>query len=214
MNFEGRTSDFLERLKAGVPSYCGKEDAPGIDEVPEWRDWSFRETTPDQTRIESFLENGLLAGKHVLHVGIGNSSLARRFYKQFQHCIGISIANDEVQLANSLSLPNYEVYCLNKYSLAFLELCAPVDVIIDNNPSSYGCCYLHFTRLLEAYSRKLRPGGMIISDKIGLRFVSSANKSPDAWRMSVGDWSSVTSLLGFETSSPDGYVTVSTRVSD
>jgi hypothetical protein len=45
---------------------------------PALRNWSQKWTTPDQLRIERYIDRFDLRSKRILHIGIGNSGLARR----------------------------------------------------------------------------------------------------------------------------------------
>jgi hypothetical protein len=44
------------------------------------------------------------------------------------------------------------------------------DVIVDNNPSSFVCCERHFDRMIAAWATLLAPGGVVLTDRRGLRF--------------------------------------------
>ena len=65
-----------------LPFDCGNDISPGIIYGPDLRDWSAKATTPDQYRIEKFIDRFDLRDKRVLHVGIGNSGLAKRFHRR------------------------------------------------------------------------------------------------------------------------------------
>ena len=83
-----------------LPLDCGEDVAPGVDEVEEWQDFSHRETTNDQLRIEDIIVNLRLgSGGSLLHVGIGNSGLAVRLQSQFRGISGITIQPAEMALA-------------------------------------------------------------------------------------------------------------------
>ena len=70
---------------------CGQNTDLGIYEEDGWRDWSERETTPDQKRIEAFLSSKSLGGKFLMHVGIGNSEFSRVFSARLAGIDGITI---------------------------------------------------------------------------------------------------------------------------
>ena len=57
--------------------YCGQESKPGKDEIEEWQIWTHQATTTDQMRIEEYLEDRVTSDSSILHIGIGNSSLAK-----------------------------------------------------------------------------------------------------------------------------------------
>jgi hypothetical protein len=192
-----------------IPQYCETEDVIGVDEVPEWRDWTNRETTPDQTRIETYLCRSCSGNEKVLHVGIGNSLLASRFSSVFSLIVGISITEHEVETAISKKIHNYYPILMNKYSSTFENSFGrEFDIIIDNNPTSFSCCVVHFERMLETYSRILKKDGRIITDKVGLNFVSSAPEANRRWKFNFEDWVMVTELFGMITEVFDDYTYV------
>lgn len=129
------------------------------------RNWTHRETTPDQAHIESVLEGMLFPGARWLHIGIGNSSLARHYAGRVGQIDGLSISDEEIAYAESLGIPNYAVWLCNKYSTEF-DFPGCYDLIIDNNPSSHCCCRRHLLDYLRNVYAKL--GGTYLTDKIGL----------------------------------------------
>lgn len=173
-----------------LPWYCGSELDVGIDEVEEWRDWSNLETTPDQKRIEAVLSNIESKNKTLLHVGVGNSELAEKFYQSVDSIDGITIQKGELMKAESLHIPGYRVFLLNKYSFEMTNvLDREYDIIIDNNPSSFACCRKHFYNMLSSYYQMLKPGGLIVTDKVGLGWSTTLNDV--RWGLSPEEWFSI-----------------------
>ena len=74
--------------------------------------WENRNVTDDEISVVNFL-NEFFQDKNlkILHVGVGNSYLAKklRFYSKID---GISISNNEIKYANNLKLPNYKAFFL------------------------------------------------------------------------------------------------------
>jgi len=174
---------------------CGRCDGLGVDEAEEWRDWSNQETTTDQRRIEDVLEGLQTEDVLILHVGIGNSSLARRFASRVRLIHGITIQENEVRLAESLRIPNYRVLNANKYSD---DLCVRLgreyDYIVDNNPSCFACCKKHFFTMLVSYRHLLKSGGRILTDRRGLGWSSTPNDT--RWRLEYDHWANFGARLG------------------
>jgi len=135
--------------------------------------WIHEDSTSDQIRIESYLNSVNLKGNTLLQVGVGNSSLGRKFSDRLQIIDGITIVNEEKKYADSFSISNYHVKVINKYSQELLSLKYKYDIIVDNVLSSYACCIFHFLKMLENYIKLLKTGGLIITDKEGLEYISN-----------------------------------------
>lgn len=189
-----------------LPEFCGKTEAMGVDEVEEWRDYSARGTTQDQQRIEHMIsERNIGAGGALLHVGIGNSMLAVRFGTHFRYMAGITLQPEEIAKAKALNIANYDPRQLNKFDAGLGRAFATrFDVIIDNNPASYACCLSHFAMMMRSYFDMLKPGGMMLTDAMGLEWVSSPNDK--RWSLSVADWWQLAEIFGFERVDFDGQV--------
>ena len=187
----------FETLRAHVPLKrpfercrwsCERTDVPGIDESEEWRDWAGQPTTPDQLRIEAEFDRMDIDGARVLHVGVGNSRFAEHFAPRVAAIDGLTIQEPEKHLADRLGIDNYRVFLFNKYSPRYPEELpqAGYDFILDNNPSRYACCRLHFGNMMDNYSRLLGDGGRILTDAVGLgRLVNGADPR---WSLSFTDW--------------------------
>ena len=134
--------------------------------------WEEKDVTNEEKDIliyinkrKSFLNN------RILHVGVGNSFLARNLNENF-HIEGISISNNEIQIAHNLKKENYKCYFQNKYSKDNIldsknEIFA---MIIDINLKSYSCCDAAFVKLIERYKKILLSGGIIITSIAGMNW--------------------------------------------
>lgn len=128
------------------------------------------ETSPDQARINAWLQPRLHASARVLVVGTGTCSLTA------DHIDGITLSAAEAAVAPR----HYQVVVADKHTLPFR---GPYDWIVDNNPTSFACCRLHADALLDAYAAALAPGGRLVTDRAGLRYCEGAG-FPMGWR----DW--------------------------
>ena len=134
--------------------------------------WEDRDTTSDELEIIDFLENTYkLESKQILHIGIGNSFFAKKFFKN-NHIFGITISKREIEKANLLNLSNYKFVLCDKYSINFIKEFndKKFDVIVDTNLKSYSCCHESFNFFIENLFNKLNDGGMLITSKNGMRW--------------------------------------------
>jgi hypothetical protein len=177
-----------------LPVDCGTDDDPGIIYGPDLRDWSHKATTPDQRRMERYIDRYDLRRKRVLHIGIGNSSLAERFHRRVGEIVGTTIDEPEIGVARALGLPNYRFVIHNKYSGRDDIVEGKFDFILDNNPTSPCCCFRHLFALLTLYSNKLADGGQIVTDQLGLQWVPDG--SSQRWRFDFDDLATVAAEVG------------------
>ncbi len=199
-----------ERRFADTPQFCGDGHAVGSYYVKKQWDWTERPTTPDQARIEAWLETTLADGESLLHVGLGNSRLAERFSARCRTIVGMSITGPEVEHAVGLNIANYLPLLENKFSTAFAETFdGAFDFIIDNNPSSFACCFFHFARMMRTYRRVLKDDGRIVTEALGLGWVAKAPQVNPRWGFSFDDWAAVTLAYGLVTEALDDGVIVS-----
>jgi hypothetical protein len=155
-----------------APRFCGETERPGrVESAPDWRDWSERETSPDQLRIEDWLWDQPLAGAALLHLGCGNSRLAGRFAGRAARIDGVTLCAAEQSRGESLRLARYRVLLLNKYTPALAALPGGYRYVVDNNPSAYACCRTHVEQLLRSCASLLEPGGLFVTDAVGLQWV-------------------------------------------
>jgi hypothetical protein len=178
---------------AELPFDCGKASGAGIPDTDEWRDWSAQPTTPDQMRIEAYLDRFDLRDKSILHVGSGNSGLAARFARRARRIVGISVVPGEVSCAEALGLINYHAVLHNKYDRGGLEG-ESFDFIVDNNPSTFCCCLTHFATMIEWYAGALVEDGQTVVDRVGLGWTTQG--SHPRWSFDFGDLASIAGLAG------------------
>ena len=176
---------------AELPLDCGNELDAGIIYSEDLRDWSDKATTPDQVRMENYIDRFDLRQSRVLHIGIGNSGFARRFHNRVRAITGTTIDQPEIEVARALSLPNYDVVMHNKYSGRDEAFEGEFDFILDNNPTSPCCCLRHLSDLFDFYVAKLAPDGQIVTDRIGLGWVPEG--SPRRWSFDFDDLAAVAS---------------------
>lgn len=198
MQIDTDTEQLFARLNAtrlsAAPQYCGSDLNPGVDEVPEWQIWINRPTTFDQQMIENHLDQVVNRTSSILHIGVGNSSLAKRFSSRVDHICGTTLHVEEKLFADDLNIPNYEVTVTNKFSSEMTTIVAPFDFLVDNNPSSFTCCLMHFCRMLSHYAASLGDGGAILTAQPGLGWVRTNNHP--AWSLDWNDWQSLGEALG------------------
>ena len=133
--------------------------------------WENRAITSDEFEIINFLEKSYdLRSKSILHIGIGNSFFAKKFFKN--QIFGITISQKEIDLAYSLRLSNYKVFLCDKYSLNFKEKLNNIsfDLIVDTNLKSYSCCQDSFNFYIENLFYKLKKNGTLITSKNGMNW--------------------------------------------
>lgn len=136
----------------------------------------------------------------LLHVGLGNSQLAQRFCHEVASIEGITITRTEYDLALSLHIPRYTPRLMNKYSRDFAQMGGKFDFIIDNNPSTFACCRLHFARMMLAFKAGLAPGGMLLTDRLGLGHVADDSPGLERWSFSGEDWFAMAGALDLQAS--------------
>ena len=179
---------------ADLPFDCGNETNPGIIYGPDLRDWSAKATTPDQYRIERFIDRFDLRDKRLLHIGIGNSGLARRFHRRVKAIVGTTIDQPEIDVASTLGHPNYSAVVHNKYSGDDGAVPGRFDVIVDNNLTSPCCCVRHLAQLFQFFGDHLEKGGMVVTDRVGLGWIPP--ESNPRWRFDFADLAAVSEMVG------------------
>jgi hypothetical protein len=177
-----------------LPLDCGNHRNPGIIYSEDLRDWSDKATTPDQARMERYIDRYDLRQARILHIGIGNSGFARRFHGRVKDIVGTTIDEPEIRVARSLALPNYAFVVHNKYSARDDGLEGTFDFILDNNPTSPCCCVRHLSDLFDLYAKKLAPGGQVVTDQLGLGWVPDDN-SP-RWSFDFDDLAAAAAAVG------------------
>ena len=192
-----------------LPFDCGRSEDPGIRFSEELRDWSDKATTPDQRRMERYVDRYDLRQKRILHIGIGNSGLAQRFNRRVKEIVGTTIDEPEVEVARALRLSNYRFMLHNKFSSENDALEGAFDFILDNNPTSPCCCIRHLAALFELYAEKLAPDGQIVTDRQGLEWLPE--ESNPRWSFTFDDLDAAASVAGFSAFRVDSNVYVVSR---
>jgi hypothetical protein len=179
---------------AELPFDCGRSGDPGVRFSEELRDWSDKATTPDQRRMERYIDRYDLRQKRILHIGIGNSGLAERFHGRVKEIVGTTIDEPEMKVGRSLGLPYYRFAMHNKFSGNNVAIDGTFDFILDNNPTSPCCCMKHLATLFEFYAEKLAPDGQIVTDRQGLQWVPEG--SSPRWGFSFEDLAAAAAVVG------------------
>ena len=134
--------------------------------------WETKEATNDEKYIVEYLNsNNLIVGKNVLHMGVGNSFLANNI-SNYNKIDGITLSKKEMDYGLQLNIFNYNIFLQNKYSSKNLlnTLLKSYDLIIDVNLKSFACCDDAFKDLFSRYTSMLRPGGIIITGREGMKW--------------------------------------------
>ena len=134
--------------------------------------WEDRETTTDERQIiDVVLKDKFLINKNILHIGIGNSELAKTLDSS-NKIYGVSISNSEINYAKSLNLENYIIFFCDKYSIKLRNIFQNIkfNLIIDTNLKSYSCCQNAFDFMMENLFNYLEPGGKIITSINGMKW--------------------------------------------
>ena len=137
--------------------------------------WERRGITSDENDIlKKILQDKYLIHKKILHIGIGNSKLARSLDSS-NEVYGITISNSEIDYGNSLKLKNYKIFFCDKYSFNIKNIFNKIkfDLIIDTNLKSYSCCQNAFDFMMENLFNYLNYGGKIITSVNGMKWFKS-----------------------------------------
>jgi hypothetical protein len=193
-----------------LPLDCGRRTDPGVMQGEAWRDWSRFETTPDQLRIEDYLDLHDLRGRSILHIGLGNSGLAVRFHKRAREIVGTSIIPAEVEKARALGLPNYRAVLHNKYTGRAEDWADRFDFIVDNGPTTFCCCLSHLATMLEFYVASLGVGGQVVTDRVGLAWTDIPGGNP-RWSFDLDDLAAAGEVVGLRASRVDRNIYVLSR---
>ena len=180
-----------------LPLECDRSD-PGVRDSDEWGDWSGFGTTAGELLIEDYLDRLGTRGKSILHIGIGNSSLAQRFAARASRIAGTTIAPPEVEKAESLGLAHYGAILHNKYSGADNRVPPAFEFIVDSNPTSFCCCLKHLGVMLDWYASRLADNGLVITERSGLAWRMNAPGAHDRWGFSFDDLAAVARLAGLD----------------
>ena len=150
---------------------CGNLTTPGLAiDFDLYVNYSDVKTTEDQLRIEDAMNYVLPTESRILHVGIGNSQLAKKMCSMGHFVEGLTVSKSELIYAKSLNLKNYKASIINKYHRDFTNNIEPdsFDVVVDNNLASFACCQYHFYTMIDNYLSCLKFGGAILTDQRGM----------------------------------------------
>lgn len=127
--------------------------------------WTHMPTSKDQECIEAVLSGYASLEQTWLHIGIGNSSLAKLYAGQVKRLDGITVVQEEIDTAPKID--NYRVWWCDKHSPSFLTD-ERYDVIIDSTPCGHACCWKHFRDYLRMAFEMLMLNGVYLTDLVGL----------------------------------------------
>ena len=110
--------------------------------------WEDRAETDEEREIHNFLEKKKITNQKILHIGIGNSYIAKKL-SQKNIIDGLTISSREIIYAKKLNLSNYNFFFQNKFSENNIldDKTSYYNIIIDNNLKSYSCCEKSFRNL-------------------------------------------------------------------
>ena len=133
--------------------------------------WEDKKEIQDEIEILSFINNNFKNGQKILHVGIGNSYIAKNL-SQKNHITGITISKNEINTAKNLNLINYNFFFQNKYAENNIldKITNLYDIIIDNNLKSYSCCNNSFQTLFHRYKKNLTKKIIIVTSFTGMKW--------------------------------------------
>ncbi len=80
------------------------------------------------------------------------------------------------------------------------------DLIIDNNPTTFCCCWTHLIVMMEHYATLLSASGQILTDKVGLGWVTSDPSANPRWKCSYEDWKAIGGSFELETRQLNDFV--------
>jgi hypothetical protein len=132
-------------------------------------------TSEAEVAIIAFLksEPRRYAGKRLLHVGVGNSSLPAELAADLARYIGITISLPEIaQFEQKFAgVENAKAVLLNKYDRRmYAKLNGEFDIIVDTLLKSFACCEKHFGQMMKFFTSKLRSGGTLITTETGVQW--------------------------------------------
>jgi hypothetical protein len=134
--------------------------------VSWWED--IQAPSQDEQYILSYLSYYDLSGFDILHVGVGNSFVARTF--PTSRITGLTISILEYQKALSLRFPAYLPVLIDKHDPALNSILNKYDIIIDNNIGSYSPSFESACSFLKIALDHLRPDGYFVTQQEGLSY--------------------------------------------
>jgi len=198
--FRPRFDIGAQRIDCGREPDVATHDA--ADQFATWPllDYSACEPTEDQAAINRWLAAADLRERDILHVGTGNSSVARLLAGKVRGIVSVTVAHNEWQHGNALGLPQYSVHLLNKHSDDFARQFEPAsfDCILDNNLASFACCQRHLERYFETLVSLLRPEGFILTHWLGMQWTLDVGVDDvePVWQLDAGKLRAIASAYG------------------
>lgn len=171
---------------------CGREpsieDYGGLETLDSYLvDYSRAQTTPDQEELNAWLLQQAIDRASMLHVGAGNSSVARLSASRARWITSVTVSENEKLVADSLALANYSCALINKYSTSFSNSveAAPYDFILDNNLASFVCCQRHFETYMRGLVSLMAEDGILATHWLGMQWICEADafRVDAAWRL-------------------------------
>ena len=135
-------------------------------------DWAVKITLAEQECVEyakTILGDN---NKVALSVGTGASHLYSELYPQFQSIDGITIIDEEINVAQlkerQYNIP-YRILKNNKYDVGVINavLAPEYGLIVDVNLKMYGCCQHHWEEYFRYIVSKLASDGILLSHSTG-----------------------------------------------
>lgn len=126
-------------------------------------DWSQRiEAGSDEQEIVRIIDGPEARDKRVLHIGIGNSFLARRLAKEARYIDGVTMNPREAEIARKVNILSYRVIVGDKHlPETYWKLRGTYDWIIETGLTTYSCCPYHLASYFGLLLSMLAAGGTI-----------------------------------------------------
>ncbi|MBW1779299.1 MAG: hypothetical protein JRL30_01040 [Deltaproteobacteria bacterium] len=145
---------------------CAQTPTPLYDLAEDKENWAARSACSEGERTTiDFLVGCAGIGDHrVLHVGVGNSRLARELAPSVASIKGVTINPKEKDRADLLAIENYKVVVGDKHLWPTYKRFGnnpKYDWIVDSDLTCYACCKWHGVNLFLLYLDMLAPEGTI-----------------------------------------------------
>lgn len=130
-------------------------------------------TTEDQLGCNQYVDmiRNQLTGSHLLHVGVGTSSVYWMLQESNIAVDGITIVEKEIEVAEKLKEITKKPYCVfsfNKYDVKnFKDWPTRYSCIVDNNLKQHACCEHHWKQYWYMLLSLLDEGGVIVTHEQG-----------------------------------------------
>lgn len=189
---------------------CGREpDVRDYDAAAAHATWPLIDytscaETDDQREINAWLQLQDLRAKRVLHIGSGNSSVARLVAADAAHICSVTVSPNEKAFADALLLPNYQTILANKHGATFFasQQGQQYDYIVDNNIASFVCCQHHLQRYLHTLVSVLAQDGVLVTHWLGMQWTLDLgiNDVEAVWRLDEQKLRTIATTFGLQVS--------------